>query len=226
MMNGIDRLSYRSRWRTVAPGRKFALWLGLMLLALTLPPWAQALELLLTAVLTCWLVRISPWRWCRWMALPCGFLLLGVATILCDISRDPQTLWVSLPLGAYWLGISDVGLARANETLWRSLAALAATFWLVLNLPFPQWIQLLTRMRVPRLLVEQMLLIWRFIFILVEEVQAIHRAQTLRFGYRNLATSYRSLAALVGLLFSRVLLRYQQMATALDVKLYQGDFHL
>ncbi|MWQ92513.1 energy-coupling factor ABC transporter transmembrane protein, partial [Escherichia coli] len=24
----------------------------------------------------------------------------------------------------------------------------------------------------------------------------------------------------------RVLLRYQQMSTALDIKLYQGDFHL
>ncbi|MCV5657211.1 energy-coupling factor ABC transporter transmembrane protein, partial [Escherichia coli] len=27
-------------------------------------------------------------------------------------------------------------------------------------------------------------------------------------------------------LFTRVLLRYQQMSTALDIKLYQGDFHL
>lgn len=78
----------------------------------------------------------------------------------------------------------------------------------------------------PRLLIEQILLIWRFIFILLDEALAIHRAQTLRFGYRRLPQSYRSLAMLVGLLFSRVLIRYQQMATALDVKLYQGDFHL
>jgi hypothetical protein len=31
---------------------------------------------------------------------------------------------------------------------------------------------------------------------------------------------------LVGLLFTRVMIRYQQMSTTLDIKLYQGDFHL
>ncbi|ECN8655546.1 energy-coupling factor ABC transporter transmembrane protein, partial [Salmonella enterica subsp. enterica serovar Typhimurium] len=36
----------------------------------------------------------------------------------------------------------------------------------------------------------------------------------------------RSLAMLAGLLFTRVLMRYQQMTTTLDIKLYQGDFHL
>ncbi|ECK2553906.1 hypothetical protein FQY23_19260 [Salmonella enterica] len=57
-------------------------------------------------------------------------------------------------------------------------------------------------------------------------VVAIRRAQTLRFGYCSLPNGYRSLAMLAGLLFTRVLMRYQQMTTTLDIKLYQGDFHL
>ena len=61
---------------------------------------------------------------------------------------------------------------------------------------------------------------------LLDEAMAIHRAQTLRFGYRNVRLGYRSLAMLVSLLFTRVLIRYQQMSTVLDIKLYQGDFHL
>lgn len=225
-MTGFDRLSYRSRWLHVAPQRKFLLWLLLMALAFTLPPLGQGIELVLTAALTCWLLRISFWCWCRWMALPFGFLLTGVLTILFSIGHDPQVLAVGIPLGHYWLGIADSGLATASQTFWRSLAALASTFWLVLNLPFPQLIVLLKRAHVPRLLTEQILLTWRFIFILLDEALAIHRAQTLRFGYRSLPKSYRSLAMLVGLLFTRVLIRYQQMATVLDIKLYQGDFHL
>ncbi|MDN6115896.1 MAG: energy-coupling factor ABC transporter transmembrane protein, partial [Enterobacterales bacterium] len=47
-----------------------------------------------------------------------------------------------------------------------------------------------------------------------------------RFGYCSLGNSYRSLAMLVSMLFSRVLSRYQQMSVALELKLYQGDFHL
>lgn len=225
-MTGLDRLSYQSRWAHVAPERKFLLWLALMMLAFALPPLGQGIVLALTAGLTCWLLRMTFWRWCRWMALPFGFLLVGVLTILFSVTRDPHTLAAGVPVGHYWLGITASGLTVANETFWRSLAALAATFWLVLNLPFPQLIVLLKRARVPRLLTEQILLTWRFIFILLDEALAIHRAQTLRFGYRNLPKGYRSLAMLVGLLFTRVLIRYQQMATTLDIKLYQGDFPL
>ena len=155
VMTGFDRLSYQSRWLQVAPERKFLLWLLLMALAFTLPAWGQALTLALTAALTCWLLRVSFWRWCRWMALPFGFLLVGVLTILFSVSRDPQMLLASLRLGAFSIGISAPGLAVAGETFWRSLAAMAATLWLVLNLPFPQLIILLKRGRVPRLLTEQ-----------------------------------------------------------------------
>ena len=88
-MTGFDRLSYQSRWLHVAPERKFLLWLLLMVLAFTLPAWGQALTLALTAALTCWLLRVSFWRWCRWMALPFGFLLVGVLTI---VFRDRKSV--------------------------------------------------------------------------------------------------------------------------------------
>ena len=226
LTNGLDRLSYQSRWFNVAPQRKFLFWVLMMLLAFSLPPLGQGILLVLLAAFTCWLLRITFWRWLRWMAIPLAFLLVGVLTILVSITSDPARLLVGVPLGSYWLGVLPEGLNMANATFWRSLAALAATFWLVLNMPFPQLIVLLRKGRVPRLLTEQILLTWRFIFILLEEAMAIHRAQTLRFGYRTLPQGYRSLAMLVGLLFTRVLLRYKAMAVTLDIKLYQGDFHL
>lgn len=119
-MTGFDRLSYQSRWFHLAPERKFLFWLLLMVLAFTLPPLGQGIEMALIAALTCWLLRVSPWRWCRWMALPFGFLLIGVLTILFSVSRNPQDLLVSLPLGSVWLGITSEGLTTANQTFWRS----------------------------------------------------------------------------------------------------------
>ncbi len=120
----------------MAPERKFLLWLLLMALAFTLPA-VRALTLALTAALTCWLLRVSFWRWCRWMALPFGFLLVGVLTILFSVSRDPQMLLASLRLGAFSIGISAPGLAVAGRPSGAAPAAMAATLWLVLNLPFP-----------------------------------------------------------------------------------------
>ena len=66
---------------------------------------------------------------------------------------------------------------------------------------------------------------YRFIFILLEEAAAIRKAQSLRFGYRNLRTSFQSLAMLIGMLLQRVIYRYQQMEIALEMKLFQGEFY-
>ena len=66
-------------------------------------------------------------------------------------------------------------------------------------------------------------------FVLATKSMARTRAEMERdieISLRNLRTGYRSLAMLVTMLFSRVMMRYQQMSVALNVKLYQGDFHL
>ncbi len=119
-MTGLDRLSYQSRWAHVAPQRKFLLWLAMMILAFVLPPVGQGIELLIIAGLSCWLLRISLWRWCRWMAIPFGFLLVGVITIIFSISREPQMLLAGISVGPYWIGITRAGVVTANETFWRS----------------------------------------------------------------------------------------------------------
>lgn len=225
-MSGIDKLSYQSRWRDVDPIRKLVMYVVMLLLAMTLPPSGQGALLVFIAIFTCWLLRVGPVRYLRWMAIPLGFLLVGLVALIISATRQPDVLLWSVKIGAFYLGVDPQGLVTANQTFWRSLASLGATFWFVLNLPFPQLIELLKRCRVPRLLTEQILLTWRFIFILLDEAQAIHRAQSLRFGYRTLPGGYRSLAMLITMLFSRVLIRYQQMVTTLDVKLFQGDFHL
>ncbi|MDX7997782.1 energy-coupling factor ABC transporter transmembrane protein [Xenorhabdus sp. Reich] len=225
-MIGIDKLSYQSRWRDKDPRAKFALYLLFMVLAMGLSPLWQAVLVVGLAVFTCYLLRISVLRYLKWLLIPVGFMGIGLIAIVLSASRQPDSLLWGFQVGQYWLGIDPQGVQMANQTLWRSLAALSATFWFMMNMPFEQMIKLLKYCRVPHLLIEQILLTWRFIFIFLEEAVAIHHAQSLRFGYRTLRTSYRSLAMLVGMLFSRVMSRYQQMSVALELKLYQGDFHL
>ena len=48
-MQSLDALSYQSRWRQRDPGMKFAFWVVMMVLAMSLPPAAQAALLLVTA---------------------------------------------------------------------------------------------------------------------------------------------------------------------------------
>ncbi|HCU0242192.1 TPA: energy-coupling factor ABC transporter transmembrane protein [Morganella morganii] len=225
-MQSLDALSYQSRWRQRDPRVKFTFWVVMMVLAMSLPPAGQAALLLCIAAFTCWLLRVSPLRYLKWLLIPFSFLAVGLVAIIISFARTPDTLLWGIQIGQYWVGLDPAGLTTANQTFWRSMAALAATFWFMLNMPFEQLIKLMKRGRLPLVLIEQILLTWRFIFIFLEEAATIYHAQSLRFGYRNLRTGYRSLAMLVTMLFSRVMMRYQQMSVALNVKLYQGDFHL
>lgn len=225
-MQSLDALSYQSRWRQRDPRAKFALYLLMMVLAMSLPPAGQAALLIIIAAFTCWLLRVSPLRYLKWLLIPFSFLAVGLVAIIISFARQPDVLLWSIQLGKYWVGLDPAGIATANLTFWRSMAALAATFWFMLNMPFEQLIKLMKHGRIPLVLIEQILLTWRFIFIFLEEAAVIYHAQSLRFGYRNLRTGYRSLAMLVTMLFSRVMMRYQQMSVALDVKLYQGNFHI
>ncbi len=222
----IDKLSYQSRWCQSDPRRKFGLYLILLVIALTSSPLVQIAELTGTAALTCYLLQISVRRYLRWLAVPLFFLLVGLLGILVSFSYQPESLLCSLQIGSLAIGIDPAGLQVAHHTLWRSLAALSATYLFVLTTPFNQLIRLLQMSRLPHVLIEHMLLTYRFIFILIEEASAIRQAQSLRFGYCSLRCSYRSMAMLVGLLLQRVIYRYQQMETALDVKLFDGEFHL
>ncbi len=227
----IDYYAYQSRWRTVSAARKVALYALCLGLAFGSPILGQWLLFALLLATTCYVVRLALVQYLRWLVIPGGFLLLSLAMIMLTSAPSIHASTNELLIAAPWfngqfLGVSSASLGAALAAFSRSMACLAATLLFVLTTPFGQWAKLLQTARVPNVLIEQMVLIYRLIFIVIEEAQAIFRAQTVRFGYHQRGLWLRSLAMLVGLLFERVLLRQQQMESALAVKLYQGEFQL
>ncbi len=222
----IDKYAYQSRWRSVSPARKGGLLL-VLLLACALPSNALHWGLfVMIAILTCRVSYIAPGQYLRWLAIPLSFLLLSIATILLSAAHQQADFLVSVPLGSIYIGVHPQSLAMAHATLARCLATLASTLFFVLTTPFDQILILLRRLRLPAVLIEQVLLIYRFIFIFIEESHAIYCAQTLRFGYANRRVWLKSLGNLASMLFARVIERHEQMQATLAVKLYQGEFHL
>ena len=224
-MLDIDHFAYQSRWLHVNPLLKFALYLALLSFSLLSSPAFQAVLWLLIVPLSCYLVRVSWVRYCRWFSLPLSFLLLSVLGIALSAAQSDTQMLASFSLGSWHIGFERSLILVANAAFWRSLLALAATFLFVLTTPFTQLIFIFKRCHLPHLLVEQILLTYRFIFIFLEESTGIFQAQALRFGYQNPRCAKRSLAMLISMLLERVLRRHQQMSTALAVKLYRGEFY-
>ena len=222
----IDHYAYQSRWRKVNPLIKAIVYITLLLIALCSYWLVQLVILIILTPITCYVTRISFSRYCKWMMIPFTFLLVSMLGILLSFAWDAKPMIASFSVGSLYIGISNESLIVAKGVFFRSLSCLAVTYLFVLTTPFDQLIKVGKKLHIPNALLETILLTYRFIFIFLDEMVAIKRSQTLRFGYVSMATSYRSLGMLITMLFGRVLSRYSQMTIALETKLFKGDFHL
>ena len=222
----IDRLAYQGRWRELNPLVKFSGYIILLITALCSQPVLQAVLAILIAPLTIYVVRVSVKRYLKWLLIPFSFLAVSLIGILLSFSWTGENMLADITVGQLHIGIDAGSLSIVNHTFWRSFSALIVTYLFVLTTPFNQLIIIGRRCKIPHVLMENALLTYRFIFIFLDEAAAIYQIQTLRFGYSSLKNSYSSLGMLITMLFERVITRYRQMTTALDIKLYNGNFHL
>ncbi|PWI32242.1 cobalt ECF transporter T component CbiQ [Vibrio albus] len=222
----IDKFAYQSRWAKVSPGYKWWFYVMALVSALILPPLLQWGLFLLLMFMACYGGRLSVRQYIQWLTIPAGFLFLSLLTAMIVYVTNRGELLAGLPFMGGYIGVTTETLNRSYVTLSRCACSIAATLCFVVTTPFNQCVQLLKSARLPSVLVEQVALTYRFIFIFIEEAHSLYCAQTLRFGYVNRRRSLKSLAMLSGVLLQRVLARHQQMQNALSVKLYQGEFHL
>jgi cobalt/nickel transport system permease protein len=223
-MLAIDHYAYQSRWRGVSPLLKAAAYLVLLLIALSTGWQVQFPMFVLVAAITCYVSRISWRRYGKWLAIPLMFLLMSMLGIILSFGWQAGDMLASVKVGSLYIGVSEQTLWVAQKTFCRSLACVAVTYLFVLSTPFDQLIIIGQKLRLPKVLIEVMLLTYRFIFIFLEEAAAIYRAQTLRFGHGTLKNRYRSLGMLITMLFMRVFQRYRVLCVVLEVKLYKGGF--
>lgn len=208
-------------------GLKLGLGLLALLLAISVSHWALHLALLLAlALLTVGAGRIPIGFYLRLYLVPASFILLSLLTVALTLTRSPVPLLYAVPLGEWRLGLSARGLEAATLLLTRSLAGLSASYFIALTTPVYQWASVLHRLKMPREFTELMILMYRFITIFAEEFQTMRQASELKFGGRNLRAMSCSAAALAGALLGRVMNSYAGWQRALELKLYQGDFHL
>lgn len=214
-MYQIDRHAHTNRWRHRHPVEKLTLALGMLLLSLLLPPYPGAL-LIFSAmtVATVGGAGIPLGAYLRLLLAPAGFALAGAATMVVSLTIGPGTGW--------HFTLSPLGITMASRLLLRSLAAVSCLYCLALTTPVVDLLPVLRRWRVPEIVIDLMLLIYRFLFVLTATVQAMRVAQAARLGYGSLRQTRRSLSLLAAALFGQVLGRARRLETGLAARGYDG----
>jgi cobalt/nickel transport system permease protein len=81
-------------------------------------------------------------------------------------------------------------------------------------------LEVLRQLHTPQLLLELMLLIYRYIFILLESASAISTAQAARLGHRNVRTALQSFSTMVSSVFVLSIKRANALYTAMESRCY------
>ncbi|MDH5105158.1 cobalt ECF transporter T component CbiQ [Lentilactobacillus diolivorans] len=223
-MLSIDKYAYSNRILTWRPQIKGLIWLLGIVLAFQPILWIKGALIVVAVGHTLYAAHLSVHQYLKWFYAILPFILLSIIGIIFTMSTNKQIIYYPIRLFGYYFGVSKTMLPVGLHLGVQVFAAVVCTYWFALTTPFQQIIITLKSCHLPNLMIEEIMLMYRFIFIFIEAFEQIYRAQKLRFGYKNFRLSLHSSAILAKMLFEQVMVNYEHMVHALDAKLYDGEF--
>lgn len=218
----IDFLAYESKIRSWNPG--FKLFLAFFALFGCIAADSLMVSCYVFLSMTAVTVGLGKILWRRYIPLffiPGLFLLVSGAAIAVDFSGMPaeQYHW---KLGWFYVVTSNEKIWRAAAVMLKALGAVSAMYMAALSTPVSEVLTALSRFPIPRLVLELMHLIYRFIFILLEVYQNMHCAARSRLGDRGFLTALRTFSCLAGNLFLFSMKRANGYYDAMLARGYDG----
>jgi cobalt/nickel transport system permease protein len=159
------------------------------------------------------------------VALP--FALAAITLIF----TAPGQPIIGLPLGSWHLTITDAGLIRFTSIVVRSWLSVQMAILLVATTQFPDMMHALRHLHVPSLLVAVISFMYRYLFVLADEVMRLLRARDSRSarlpghsGGGSIAWRARIAGNMAGQLFLRSYERSERVYNAMLARGYTGHF--
>ena len=222
----IDKLCYNSKLRYVNAGEKFAFAIITLLLCVISRSVAVAcIVLAATGILTVKKGGIPFFRYLRFLMVPLVFLFFSTLAIMFNLSKEPSDLF-HLAIGSWYLTGSRESFRYSLQLMLTALASVSCLYFLSFNTPVPDILNVLKKIHCPKLLIELMMLIYRFIFILMSVASAITTSQHSRLGNKNYKTSLKSFSGMASVLLLRSFKRANALYDAMESRCYDGTIRV
>jgi cobalt/nickel transport system permease protein len=228
----IDTIAYTNRLRQLPPVHK--LLFASVLLAIAYLSQVH-IQLSIAVWMSIWIVvyaGISAKLYFQLLSIAIGFWLTSLPALaigaidLAHLATVRADIWQGWTVGNYYLYLSFQGIQQAAIVGSRALATTTCVYFAILTIPFVDILDILRRLGCPVLLIDLLMLMYRFIFLLLETASQLWTAQQSRGGYRTRQLWLKSLGLLVGQLLRRTLENYRQMSLTLAARGFTGDFRV
>ncbi|WP_195683179.1 CbiQ family ECF transporter T component [Alkalibacter mobilis] len=158
--------------------------------------------------------------------IPGSFLILSILTLLVSISTDQKNFLISGEIFGFYFGVVKTSLSLSWLIFTRCLATLSIAYFTALTIPVNQMVVIMKKLRLPSVLIELIVLMYRFINIFIKSFYESYNALILKNGFADLRKSRKSISLLAAMMFNKILGGYKDWRVVLETKNFNGDFHV
>ncbi|MDW5562697.1 MAG: cobalt ECF transporter T component CbiQ [Methanomassiliicoccus sp.] len=222
-MQSIDELAYSSPFKDWSPLGKFTLALSLLVSSLV----ASSIVIPLVAFCIGFVLLFISTRF-RFpkvivFALLEGMIIFLIGSVVIALVTEGDPLW-TYDIGPWELTFSNQGVHLGTMVFLRAVAGATVMLFFATSTPVPQFAQSLRQVRIPNELVELTVLIYRYSFLLLEQLNTMYIAADSRLGFRTYKRKYRTTAKIAVGVFTRSIDMAERSQVALEVRSFRGEF--
>lgn len=220
MVLDIDYIAHTNELSNFNPRIKIILSLLVLIIALiSNSPIISFLIGIFIAIFLVFFAEISFRNYLSYMTIPLAFAVITFI-FMALFFGDGKVLY---DFGFLYLTIKEDSLSLAISVFGRVFGSFSALGLLSLTTPIADILNEMRNIKVPIVLIDLSMLMYRTIFILLEETESIYNSQNTRLGYKGLKNSYKSLGSLASTIFIRAWERGERFQISLDSRCYTGQ---
>ena len=223
---GIDALAYSSRMRSWNAGYKVLLATICLILCIAFNNiYVSIAVILMMGYLTVVIGELEFDHYISMMTIPIVFMVVGAITIAIGYSLKPIGEYNLHVFGLFYIYWSRKSLLMAAVLILKAFGAVSCLYMMTLTTPLTELVSVLRKVHLPKLIVELMNMIYRYIFIMLDTYGRLKNSAESRLGYCDFKTSCYSFGQIASNLFIVSLKKANAYYNALEARCYDGELN-
>ncbi len=165
------------------------------------------------------IAKINIRSYLKFLSIPMVFVVLTCIFLIFFFGKGE----VIYETGIFGIVVTTDSLHYGVYTFFRVIGCLPLLGFLALTTPIAKILHCLETLKVPKIVIEIALLMYNTIFIFLNEIDTMQKAQETRLGYSTYFGSFKSLGALASTIFLRSLDKSETLQHSLDSRGYTGE---
>ena len=165
------------------------------------------------------IAKINYRSYLKFLSIPMTFVVITCLFLIFFFGKGE----VIFETGIFGIVVTTDSLHYGVYTFFRVVGCLPSLGFLALTTPIAKILNCLSTLKVPRIFIEIALLMYNSIFIFLNEIDTMQKAQETRLGYHSYFNSFKSLGALASTIFLRSLDKSETLQHSLDSRGYTGE---